>query len=518
VAALDDGAGAVDQRLIALVRKELVRPDRPQLRGDDAYRFRHLLIRDAAYDALPKATRADLHARFARWIEQHGRELVELDEILGYHLEQACLYRAELGLDVEEEVRDAARRHLTDAGRRAIGRSDFAAGSHLVRRALALVPEGEIDASLEVDLADALFFSGSPEEGRRSLDAAAERAAAAGDRIGELCARLNSGVYKFYLEPQGGLAELDAIIAEVSPELVAAGDDFALYLVYSARSQVARGRGRSDEDLAALEQMVYHARRTGLQHIIDWVLTAGSVARLFGSTPLTETLAWHEERDLQFGRDWRTAGPRAMVLALLGRFDEARELEAEFKRANEERDDLLGLGAHLSMTAATLELLAGDPAAAAMAGERGCRILEDAGERASLSTGACCYAQALYELGRLDEAEEWARKGSEVGDSEDAATQMLARQVQAKVLARRASYGEAESMAREAVSLADGTDWLVHQGDARRDLAEVLELAGRREEATVALREALEYYERKGAAVPAGQVREHLLALEPASA
>ena len=39
-------------------------------RGDDAFRFRHLLIRDAAYDGLPKATRAELHERFARWLEE----------------------------------------------------------------------------------------------------------------------------------------------------------------------------------------------------------------------------------------------------------------------------------------------------------------------------------------------------------------------------------------------------------------------------------------------------------------
>ncbi len=84
-------------RLVALVRKELLRPDRTQLPGDDAYRFRHLLIRDAAYEALPKATRAELHERFADWLEEHGADLVELDEILGYHLEQAHRYRAELG-------------------------------------------------------------------------------------------------------------------------------------------------------------------------------------------------------------------------------------------------------------------------------------------------------------------------------------------------------------------------------------------------------------------------------------
>ena len=79
----------VTTRLAALVRRQLVRPDRAQIAGDDGYRFRHLLIRDAAYDALPKAVRADLHARFADWLDEHGHALVERDEIVGYHLEQA---------------------------------------------------------------------------------------------------------------------------------------------------------------------------------------------------------------------------------------------------------------------------------------------------------------------------------------------------------------------------------------------------------------------------------------------
>ena len=97
VQALAPDETQVTPRLAALVRKELIRPDRPQLAGEDGFRFRHLLIRDAAYDALPKAVRAELHQRFAAWLEEHGAELVELDEILGYHLEQACRYRAELG-------------------------------------------------------------------------------------------------------------------------------------------------------------------------------------------------------------------------------------------------------------------------------------------------------------------------------------------------------------------------------------------------------------------------------------
>src|SRR5262249_9715531 len=96
VEALADGEPQAE-RLLALRRKQLVRPDRPQLPREDAYRFRHLLIRDAAYDALPKSVRADLHRRFAAWLETHGTDLVELDEILGYHLEQAARHLADLG-------------------------------------------------------------------------------------------------------------------------------------------------------------------------------------------------------------------------------------------------------------------------------------------------------------------------------------------------------------------------------------------------------------------------------------
>jgi predicted ATPase len=112
-------------RLTSLVRKELVRPDKSELPGEDAFRFRHLLIRDAAYDALPKATRAELHERFAGWLAENGRGLVELDEILGYHLAQACRYRAELGVAADAAVAREARRRLAAAGRRALVRTTF---------------------------------------------------------------------------------------------------------------------------------------------------------------------------------------------------------------------------------------------------------------------------------------------------------------------------------------------------------------------------------------------------------
>ena len=118
VQALAPDESQVTTRLTALVRKELVRPDKPLLPGEDAFRFRHLLIRDAAYNALPKATRAELHERFADWLGEHGSTLVELDEVLGYHLEQAFRYRSELGAldDHARELGTAASRRLAASG------------------------------------------------------------------------------------------------------------------------------------------------------------------------------------------------------------------------------------------------------------------------------------------------------------------------------------------------------------------------------------------------------------------
>src|SRR5205085_10000164 len=87
-------------RLMSLVRKELVRPDRSGTTGDEAFRFRHILVRDAAYGSLPKEQRADLHARFAAWLGAiAGERPLEYEEVIGYHLEQAHRYRSELGLN-----------------------------------------------------------------------------------------------------------------------------------------------------------------------------------------------------------------------------------------------------------------------------------------------------------------------------------------------------------------------------------------------------------------------------------
>jgi class 3 adenylate cyclase/tetratricopeptide (TPR) repeat protein len=510
VQALAPDETQVTPRLAALVRKQLIRQDKPQLAGEDGFRFRHLLIRDAAYDALPKATRAELHERFATWLEEHGAELVELDEILGYHLERACRYRTELGISLDDELAGAARQRLTAAGRRAALRQDFGAAVSLLERAAALVPADEIDLALELDLVEALFYQGKGGEALRRSDSLAERAAAAGDRVAELCGRIQEGLFRTYLEPEGATEQLAALVEQALPVFEAAGDDLAMYTAYYALGQVANLRGQIDAGLEAFERAATNARQAGLsEQLLGW--RCGT--RLHGTSPVSELLAWLDEQGEQAALNPVLRGNRAIALAMLGRFDEGRAILAEARAELADRGRGIWLAVNMGQDSVDFELLAGDHAVAVELGEEGCRLLNELGEQSFLSTAAGKLGQALHALDRLEEADAWAVRAAELGASDDALTQMLWRQVRAKVLARRGEHGEAERLAREAVAIGEETDLLNGQGNANADLAEVLLLAGKADEAATALEQALERYERKGNRVSTQRVQTRLAEL-----
>jgi tetratricopeptide (TPR) repeat protein len=195
---------------------------------------------------------------------------------------------------------------------------------------------------------------------------------------------------------------------------------------------------------------------------------------------------------------------------MLGRFDEARVILAEIRTDLAERGAKLPLAATTGEASADLELLAGNPAAAAEFGAEGCRLLEELRDRGYLSTQTARVARILYELDRLDEADAWAERAAELGASDDATTQMVWRQAKAKVLARRGAHTEAERLAHEAAAIAEKTDQLNSQGDANADLAEVLLLNGKADEAIAALEQALQRYERKENLVMAQRMRDRL--------
>ncbi|MBA3717270.1 MAG: AAA family ATPase [Actinobacteria bacterium] len=504
VQALSNGEPQVSQNLLALVRKELVRPDKSQLPGDDAFRFRHLLIRDAAYDALPKATRAELHERFAAWLAESGSDLVELDEILGHHLEQAVLYKRELG---QEDAALAARAGelLGDAGLRAAWRTDYVAAIALLERALGLVRPLRLDVKLELALAGAHSNRFDQNRAAEIAEAAAERAQRAGDVVGEAAARVVAEHNRCLVAVDPRFDDLDALAQAALPLLEGANEHAGLVHVWVAIADLANLRARGDERTHAIEQALRQARLAGSRPNHLFGLDGALVS---GPRPADEALATLDA----VTSDTPTPGTelnRARLLAMLGRFEEAWPLaNSASERIREFTGDNRG-----ELVLADIAAYEGDYETAAHYLRRRCAVFEERELWPYLATYAPALGRCLCQLGRFDEVEPLAQRGRELGNEQDVDAQRLWRQVQARVLAHRGRYEEAERLAREAVAILDQTDALSIQGDTRWDLAEVLAASGRREEAADAYEQAIERYARKKNLAMVAQARPRLEAL-----
>jgi class 3 adenylate cyclase/tetratricopeptide (TPR) repeat protein len=504
VQALADGEPPTP-RLVALVRKQLVRPDTPQFEGEEAYRFRHLLIRDAAYDSLPKAVRADLHERFADWLEVRGADLVELDEILGHHLEQAARYRADLDKP-DPALAERAAGRLSAAGRRALARGDEHAAVSLLEHSLELTRPYLLDVHLEIDLARAVLSS----DARRAAviaDRAAEQAAVAGDPTGEALARVAAARHRIEFEPDPKMDELHTLALEALPLLEQEHDDAGLVHLWEALCDVANYRGRWDEHTQTRERVLYHAEQAGRQ--LPPMLGVGTAYQfVLGATPADELLRRLDELAPESSYPGLVLN-RARLLAMLDRLDEAWPLAL---RASERLRELTGDegGEHYL---AEIAVIAGDHQTAAGYLRPHCDRLQKAHLLNNLSTYAPLLGRSLWALGRDDEAEALARQGRELGGEDDQMTQAQWRRVQALVLSHRDRHAEAEALAREAAAIAETTDGLNLQAETLWDLAEVLAAAGRGDEAAAALEQALDRYERKRNLAMARQVRERLAEL-----
>ena len=490
-------------RLIALVRKQLVRPETPQFAGEEAYRFRHLLIRDAAYDALPKGVRADMHERFADWLEDRATDLVELDEILGHHLEQAARYRSELQQS-DPNLAERAAERLSVAGRRALARGDDRAAASLLERSLALIGPLRLDIHLELDLAQAL--RAQPQRAASIADRAAGRAAVAGDPGGQALARVVSARYR--LEFEDTVDELDEVARAALHLLETADDHAGLVHVWNALSEVANHRGRWEDRSRSLEQALHHGRLAAQRptNPLDF-----GAAFMLGPEPADELLRKLDQLLPESTHPGRLL-VRARLLSMLDRPAEAKPLALQ---ANERLRELTGDDGgeqHL----AEIAIEAGDDAAAATYLRIRCDWLEAHQLLNNLSTYAPMLGRSLCALGRYDEAEPLAQQGRALGHDQDLTTQALWRQVQARVLAHRGQHADAQKLACEAVEIIERTDGLNFHGDALCDLAEVLTAAGRSGEAAAALEQAVDRFERKRNLARARRVRKRLVELQPA--
>ncbi len=509
---------AVGSHLLALVRKELIRPDRATFERDDAFRFRNLLIRDAAYEAMPKETRAELHERFAGWLERAaGDRAGEFEEIVGYHLEQAYRYRAELG-PVDAVFQELARRaaeKLIASGRNALARSDLPAAVGLLMRGVELLP-AEDAGRLGVlpELAEALVESGEFAPANALL---AEALASRDERIAAR-ARL---VQVSAATQTGGSAEEALAEAERAAEVLEhLGDTGGL-----ARAQAVIGRmrfflGRCSQAESAYELAEKLAREAGDRRLEYDALEWHIGAKRYGTAPVAETIAFCDEvLARQAGNaqlDSFALAVRGQLEAMEGHFEEARAFVARGRVLVEDFGLTLRKGANV-LEAADVELLAGDLAAAERVLREGYEILEALGETGFRSTVGGQLAEVLWLQGRDTEAERLLREVREIAAADDVEPQMRWRAVLARILARRGEHGDAERLAREAVALVEATEYLDSHAGTLMALADVLRLAGRLDEGVAAVEQALALYERKGNVVVAVRSRALLeeLAVEP---
>jgi tetratricopeptide (TPR) repeat protein len=505
----------VGTRLASLVRKELIRPERSRLDGEDAYRFRHILIRDAAYEALPKAVRAELHERFANWLARRASELVEPGEVVGYHLEQAYGYRVELR-PLDEGARELGLRAselLAAVGARALGRNDVGAALKLLRRALALLPEDDPAVPLRLDLSQALFLSGEFGPAAELAEEVAARATQADDHAGALRARLAAARIAAQVPGDDGhgaepSADLLALAEQARPVFAGVGDEVGLTDAWVATAWAELIRCRWAAMLEAVEHALEHARRAGDVRWERELPAWKGTALFYGPTPVDEILRWYEEEQPQHSMAFPE---RAVVEAMQHRFEEARMLLAAADAAAAERGETIWL-AGTGMAAWEVETLAGDHSAAERAARRTCELLEQLGETGFRSLTAGQLASSLYALGRLDEAEQWTQTAEELSSSDDVSSNMAWRQVRAKLHARAGRYADAERLALEALDLGEQPDLLnwYWQAWALVDLSEVYVLAGRPEEGCTRLEQALGLYERKGNLASAANTRSAL--------
>jgi predicted ATPase/class 3 adenylate cyclase len=512
---------ALEDGLLALVRRDLIRPEAPSFAGENAYRFRHVLIRDAAYRSLSKNARADLHERFAAWLELTAADrLREFEEIVGYHLEQAFQYRIALGprdvLAASLAARAAAR--LEAAGRKALARSDLAAAVALLERVCKLLPTDHSKrTAVLAELGAALIECGRLTDAVQVLGEAERLASSTNDERVASHVLVQQQLLRILHVDEDGTNEAARAIALVIPIFERCKDDLGLCRTRRLEAVIYWNEARAGAAGEAWRHAAAHALMAGDRHLHNETLTWIASSLWFGPTPASEGIrrceAMREEVRESPESDAAILRHLGGLHAMVGRFDLARQLLAT---SNAVYADLgLTLNAASSQNEAVIELLAGSPAAAELSLRNGYRALEEMGERWFLSTTAAFLGRAVLEQGRDEEADDLAKMSAQLAANSDVLSQILWRGVRAQVLARRQLVEEAEKLAREAVMRAESTDFLNHRADALLVLSQVLE-ASRREGAAAAALEALRLYELKGNVVAAATTRLRLDELEKA--
>jgi DNA-binding SARP family transcriptional activator len=494
------GADALPH-LTSLARRQLVQPAEEQAFDEEAWTFRHALIREAAYEGVPKRRRAALHEAFARRIVRLAEAKdTQWDEFAGYHLEQSVRYRLELGEDgasVRGLAAEAGQR-LSSAGLRAYETNDMTASASILARAVTLLPASSEDHDVALlRLSAALGWIGEYGASARVLQRARSQAERRGDERLLARVRIAEADGELWRGPapvaEALLAETDALI----PVLERAGDDEGLAEAHIIRFH-ALTRSNREGGPPSLQRGLEHARRAGSVHVEGQILNWFCVTLPRGTMPTGAAADWCLEllesapnRLVRAG----ALGALGLVRAMQGSFDEARAL------VTEDDEILLDLGLRQSSAAHSIargevETIARDLEAAERILRSGIARLEELGDLYTRTNASWRLAVVLCELGQDEEADQWATVAAEAPPT-GIYVDIWWRLVRAIVRARRGEADEAQALLVEALELSSCLGERGIHADISMAAAEAYGLVGQNDDAERMLREAVAVAERK---------------------
>jgi DNA-binding SARP family transcriptional activator/tetratricopeptide (TPR) repeat protein len=494
--------------LAALVRRGFLDLVLGGIAFDERFRFRHGLIHEAAYQSIPMAERARLHELVADLLDTSGAA----DELVGFHLEQAAVFRPDRDRHAQRLSEDAGRR-LAAAGIARWKRQDAHGTVRLLDRAVQLLPADDVPrAELLCELASALNTSGDRE---RALELLEEARSSSDGRV-RLRAELEHAAVSSLVDAE----DLDHVLevsTRAAPVFEGVGDDRSLGRAWMLAGWVRGGAfGRHEEWLDATERALACYRRAGWP--VSTVIGHTAAALYLGRTKVGDgiercrSLLEFEVADLASEASVyaHLGGLHAMACEFAAAddcLDRAGEIYTDLGR----RPSLLSTWAPIAARSARLR---GDLEGALETYAGACEELVAANAGFHLTTQAAELADLLCELERYDEAETWASLAehhARRADREGSACTLMAR---AQLLAHSGS-DDAEDRAREAVVLAEQTDELNLHAAARLALASVLERRDGDGAAAERTRAAAEY-EAKGNVAAMQRVKLGTAATSPA--
>jgi class 3 adenylate cyclase/tetratricopeptide (TPR) repeat protein/DNA-binding winged helix-turn-helix (wHTH) protein len=510
---LSDGDRSdVRETLGRLVGKDLIRPDRPGSR-DVAFRFRHALILNTAYESMPKRARADLHERIADRMESTlGDRLAEYEEIVAHHLERAATYLRELGSagDRSDALARRAGARLSTAGGRALARGDMPGAVSLYGSAARLLPAEDPDrTAFLADLGTALVEIGRWDQADVVFGEAIVRA----EELDDLPSLSLALLYRFEGQQWYGQEEAAEASVKHAERLLLKAAERSDHVSRSRllRIMVMRNWQSHARRHELTEEAMRAAELAGDRRAQREILQMGADDLVSGSVPVEEAIPISDTY-MEIARGDRVAeaavvvNARASLLAAAGRIDEARE---EYERARATFRELglrLWLAASGSIGPAYAEMTAGDLDRAESILRESVASLEAMSEGGRwLAEAKGMLAMVFCEKGQLDEAERLVERADDASPYLRDLTEL----VRAQILFERGDPGAAEPLLRRRLEFID-EDALTTRAYLHLDIGRALRALGRVDEATEAGTAALELFEQKGDVMGAARAREFL--------